>query len=403
MTSKWWDPWRLQGMGHWWATGAAGGAGCKHQGKRWLKAKAATLAGSLLVLANPVWAQTAAPGQGLGVWFTTVDSQVLFNPQEAQTALKFLEHNGFQRATVPLYSGGYLYWQVAANHNPLGVTIDPQLPSPTSTKALLEALGARGMGRVGWLEFGLMAPADAPWLQGHQDLLLQDNQGSTLWQESPGLNRVWLNPALPAVREALVDWVVDACTTLPVDAIQLDDHLGYPVRFGYDPATLALWRQTAQGAQHPQPSAHDPDWIAWRADQVTGLLAEIRAAMASQCPRVKLSVAPNPQDFSKSSYLADWSHWIQLGLVDEVVVQIYRNNPERLAWELAQPSLQAARRVVPLRIGLLAGLKSQPKETAELLKEVALTKQQGLDGIDFFFYESARHHFSNQEFNTTTK
>ena len=390
-------------MGHWWATGAAGGAGCKHQWKRWLKAKAIALAGSLLVLPNPVWAQTAAPGQGLGVWFTTVDSQVLFNPQEAQTALKFLEHNGFQRATVPIYTGGYLYWQVPANHNPLGVAMDPQLPSPTSTKALLEALGRRGLERVGWLEFGLMAPADAPWLQGHQDLLLQDKQGSALWQESPGLNRVWLNPALPAVREALVDWVVDACTTLPLDAIQLDDHLGYPVRFGYDPATLALWKQTAQGAQHPQPPANDPDWISWRAEQVTALLAAIRAAMASQCPRVKLSVAPNPQDFSKSNYLADWSHWIQLGLVDEVVVQIYRNNPERLAWELAQPSLQAARRKVPLRIGLLAGLKSQPKETAELLKEVALTKQQGINGIDFFFYESARHHFPNQESNTTTK
>ena len=233
-------------------------------------------------------APLATPSQGLGVWFTTLDSQVLFNPQEAQTALKFLEHNGFQRATVPIYTGGYLYWQVPANHNPLGVAMDPQLPSPTSTKALLEALGARGMGRVGWLECGLMAPADAPWLQGHQDLLLQDNQGSTLWQESPGLKRVWLNPALPAVREALVDWVVDACTTLPLDAIQLDDHLGYPVRFGYDPATLALWKQTPQGAQHPKPSANDPDWITWRAEQVTALLAEIRVAMVSQCPKVKL-------------------------------------------------------------------------------------------------------------------
>ena len=39
--------------------------------------------------------------------------------------------------------------------------------------------------------------------------------------------------------------------------------------------------------------------------------------------------------------LADWSHWIQLGLVDEVVVQIYRHNPERLAWELAQPTQTA--------------------------------------------------------------
>jgi uncharacterized lipoprotein YddW (UPF0748 family) len=33
-------------------------------------------------------------------------------------------------------------------------------------------------------------------------------------------------------------------------------------------------------------------------------------------------VAPNPQDFSKANDLADWSHWIRLGLVDEVVVQI---------------------------------------------------------------------------------
>jgi len=74
------------------------------------------------------------------------------------------------------------------------------------------------------------------------------------------------------------------------------------------------------------------------------------------------SVAPNPQDFSKTNDLADWSHWIRLGLVDEVVVQIYRNNPERLAWGLAQP-----------------------KQTAELRKELALAKQQGLNGVDLFF------------------
>jgi hypothetical protein len=62
-----------------------------------------------------------------------------------------------------------------------------------------------------------------------------------------------------------------------------------------------------------------------------------------------------------------------LGLVDEVVVQICRNNPERLAWGL-----------------------TQPKQTAELRKELALAKQQGLNGVDLFFHESARHHVAKQ-------
>jgi len=386
-------------MSHWWTAGFAEGAKSKHRWKLWLNDKAATLAGSLLLqlLPTPLWAQPIAPPpafqEGLGVWFTTVDSQVLFNDQEAKSALDFLQHNGFRRAAIPLYTGGYLYWPVPQNHNTLGVALDPQLQSPTSTRELLAAMGSLGLERVGWFEFGLMAPANAPWLEGRQNLLMQDSQGSTLWQESPGLNRVWLNPALPAVREALVDWVVDACTNLPLDVIQLDDHLGYPVRFGYDKTTLALWRQTVSGARQPQPDPSNPVWIDWRAQQVTDLLASIRAAMASQCPQVKLSVAPNPQDFSKANYLADWGQWIRLGLVDEVVVQIYRNDPSGLAWELAQPSIQEARRRVPMRIGLLAGLQNKPKEIAKLKKEFAIVQKLGIYGIDLFFYESARQHF----------
>jgi uncharacterized lipoprotein YddW (UPF0748 family) len=369
--------------------------------KRWFQRRAALLLGSLLLgaalveapLATAGPATSTSPGKGLGLWFTTVDSQVLFNPEEAATALTFLEHNGFQRAAVPIYTGGYVYWPVAAVRNSLGVPLDPRLGDPQRTQAFLTALGKQGLQRVGWLEFGLMAPAEAPWLQGHQDLLLQDSQGSTLWQESPGLNRVWLNPALPAVQNALVALVVDACTRLPLELIQLDDHLGYPARFGYDPTTLALWQKTPQGTNHPHPKPDDPAWIAWRSQLVTALLARIRTAMAQQCPQVKLSVAPNPQDFSKSSYLADWNQWIQEGLVDEVVVQVYRNNPARVAWELGQPSLQAALGKVPLRLGLLAGLKNQPQDPAVLKRQLALAKAAGISGIDLFFYETARRHF----------
>ena len=51
-------------------------------------------------------------------------------------------------------------------------------------------------------------------------------------------------------------------------------------------------------ASHPQPAADDPQWMAWRANLMTQLLAEIRTALLRLCRGVRLSLAPNPQDFS---------------------------------------------------------------------------------------------------------
>ena len=340
----------------------------------------------------------SSPEPALGVWLTTVDSAVMHDPAEAQRALAFLRHNGFRRAALPLYTAGVVTWSPAPARNRLAIPTDPLLPPSTAagpTASLLAALGRAGLERVGWFEFGLMAPVGAPWLAGRDDLLLRDASGSSLWQESPGLNRVWLNPILPEVQQLLEDLVVDACTRLPLEVIQFDDHLGYPVRFGYDPATLAAWRATEAGRRNPSPAPGEPAWIAWRAEQVTALLERLRAAMNSACPAVRISVSPNPQDFSYSNYLADWSSWVRRGLVDEVVVQIYRDNLAALGRELAHPSLAAAAQRVPVRIGLLAGLKSQPKDPAQLRRELELVQGRGYRGIDLFFYESARRHFSD--------
>ena len=375
----------------------------------------------------------AAPAPALGVWLTTVDSAVMYDPAEAERALAFLRHNGFRRAALPLYTAGVVTWAPAPARNRLAIPTDPLLPFSTAagsgaastrhhrsdapasaglagdsgaepqgpaaargpTASLLAALGRAGLERVGWFEFGLMAPVGAPWLVGRDDLLLHDSSGSTLWTESPGLNRVWLNPILPEVQQLLEDLVVDACTTLPLEAIQFDDHLGYPVRFGYDPATLAAWRATEAGRRNPSPAPGEPAWIAWRAEQVTALLERLRAAMNSACPAVRMSVSPNPQEFSYSHYLADWSSWVRRGLVDEVVVQIYRDNLAALGRELGHPSLAAAAQLVPVRIGLLSGLKNQPKDPAQLRRELELVQARGYRGIDLFFYESARRHFSD--------
>jgi uncharacterized lipoprotein YddW (UPF0748 family) len=112
---------------------------------------------------------------------------------------------------------------------------------------------------------------------------------------------------------------------------------------------------------------------------------------------VSLSISPNPQKFSYQNYLADWHDWARRGLVDEVVVQIYRNNLVSLGLELTQIQLDAVNSLVPVRIGLLAGLRNQPKSVEQLQKEMKLVQSVGFEGVDLFFYESARTHFHDGE------
>ncbi|WP_082326005.1 family 10 glycosylhydrolase [Synechococcus sp. GFB01] len=356
---------------------------------RWL---ASLLAATGVGLGFTTPAIARIPPDHLGVWFTTVDSAVLTDPAEAERALRFLSSNGIGRVAVPLLTGGSTTWPVEPWRNPMAVPLDPRIAGG-SVAPLLTQLRSRGLRTIGWFEFGLMAPAGVTWLQGREHLLLARRDGGTTWTESPGLERVWLNPALAEVQDLLTALVVDACRRLPLDAIQFDDHLGYPSDFGYDAATLRRWRATDAGAADPTPDPQAPAWLAWRSRSVTDLLERIRTAMARECPGVKLSVAPNPQAFSYRSYLADWSDWVARDLVDEVVVQIYRWDRRGVAAELADPSLEAARARVPLRIGLLAGLRNQPKDPASLQQELDLAHSFGFTGIDLFFYETARPHF----------
>jgi uncharacterized lipoprotein YddW (UPF0748 family) len=348
-------------------------------------------------LAMPMTGKLEQPRDRLGVWLTTVDSQVLYDAKEQSRALEFLRSNGFSRAAVPLYTGGYLTWQLGSGHGGIQVPLDPQLSAANSSKRFLQSLGKNGIKRVGWFEFGLMAPVSAAWLQGREQLLLLDRDGSSLWQESPKLNRVWLNPLQPEVQNLITQMVVDACTTLPLDVIQFDDHLGYPAQFGYDSTTLNAWRQTEDGKKQPNPDPLQPEWISWRSKQVTALLQKIRKLMNQACPGVSLSISPNPQKFSYQNYLADWHDWARRGLVDEVVVQIYRNNLISLGLELTQIQLDAVNSLVPVRIGLLAGLRNQPKSVEQLQKEIKLVQSVGFEGVDLFFYESARTHFHDGE------
>jgi len=80
-------------------------------------------------LPGPLSAGGRSPGlaiaePALGVWLTTVDSAVMYDPAEAGRALLFLRQNGFRRAALPLYTAGVVTWTPARSRNRLAIRGD---------------------------------------------------------------------------------------------------------------------------------------------------------------------------------------------------------------------------------------------------------------------------------------
>ena len=240
---------------------------------------------------------------------------------------------------------------------------------------------------IPWFEFGFMAPADSAIAKQHPDWLVQRQDGSSIWLEGKVHQRVWLNPLHPEVQQFISDLVLEIVGNYKVKGIQFDDHFGYPSEFGYDPLTVERYRQE-HGGNAPPSNAKDSDWIQWRADKITSYLQTLRQQIREKNPQAIVSVSPNPQKFSLQAFLADWFRWQQLGLIDELVVQLYRDNDRAFLRELSQPELRIAKRQIPVAVGIIAGLRNKPIPITSIQKQVVQVRDRNFSGVSFFFYES---------------
>jgi uncharacterized lipoprotein YddW (UPF0748 family) len=93
---------------------------------------------------------------------------------------------------------------------------------------------------------------------------------------------------------------------------------------------------------------------------------------------------PGEPDF----FLADWVEWERRGYVEELVLQLYRDNLSRFRMELDRPEVRRVRKHIPVAIGILSGLKGRPVPLRRIQDQVKLTRARRFAGISFFFYES---------------
>ena len=101
-----------------------------------------------------------------------------------------------------------------------------------------------------------------------------------------------------------------------------------------------------------------------------------------------LSVSPNPYPFSYAKYLQDWPAWESAGILDEIIVQIYRDDLDRFVWELNKPATVQSSQSTPTSIGLLSGLRGRPTDVDLLTQQLEAVRDRDYAGVSYFFYQS---------------
>ena len=322
-----------------------------------------------------------------GVWLTNVDSDVLFDRHRLTKALQRLRELNFNTVYPTVWNWGYTLYPSPVAKRVIGRSLDPMtgLQGRDILKEIVKQGHQKGIGVIPWFEFGFMAPADSELATRHPEWLTSRRDGSQIWKEGPH-NRVWLNPFHPEVQQFIQDLIVEIVSKYDVDGIQFDDHFGFPSEFGYDAFTVQLYQKEHAG--YPPANPQDPSWVRWRTNKITGFMTQLFTAVKDLKPKCLISLAPNPQSFSYSYSLADWESWEREGLIEDLTVQVYRNDLNSFIAELEKPEVQTAMHHIPVSIGILTGVKDHSVPLGQIQQQVEAVRNRGFAGVSFFYYET---------------
>ncbi|NJM96282.1 MAG: family 10 glycosylhydrolase [Phormidesmis sp. RL_2_1] len=379
-------------------------------------------------LFNPLWQSPRSadhptgeqarqhPAEIRGVWITNVASSILFAPWGIPRALHQLADMHFNTVYPVVWNRGTTFYRSAALQHITGQTMEPLMalthPWEDPLREMVRIGHQHKLRVMPWFEYGFMVPMKSPLAQQHPNWLTTRQNGSQWLKEGAfegneppqgllaGLLRSgapsrlgWLNPLHPGVQGLLLGLIEEVVSEYDVDGIQLDDHFSWPVEFGYDPYTISLYQAEHQG-QSPPNNPADPDWIRWRAAKLSQFVNVVHARVKAKCPTCTISISPNPAKFAYRFHLQDWLTWVNQGWVDELVVQIYRDQLEMFDRELSKGALQKAMARIPVSIGILTGTWRRPIPFAQIQAQVERSRDRRFSGVSFFYWDTLWSYFT---------
>ncbi|MBC1239087.1 glycoside hydrolase family 10 protein [Nostoc sp. 2RC] len=319
-----------------------------------------------------------------GVWLSGNDFSVFRNRSQVQAAMSQLRKLNFNTVYPVVWNDGYTQYPSAIMQKKGIPFFFKGAEGQDVIADIISQARSQGLLAIPWFEFGFMVPLTSELASQHPDWLTQKQDGTQTSISAAG-EVAWLNPFHPEVQNFIRELVLEVITKYNPDGVQFDDHTSLPVDFGYDKYTIALYTQETGNPPPSNPQAQA--WIKWRADKMSAFMVDLYQSVKAEKPNAIFSVAPNYYDFAYKLQLQDWLNWVRLGIVDELVMQVYRNDLESFIGQITRPEILETQQVIPTGIGIMAGLRNRPVSIAQIQSQVVAAQQRGL-GIGFFYYES---------------
>ena len=284
-----------------------------------------------------------------GVWLSHVGNAFLSYTTLTDNAFSQLSRLNYNRVYLDVYNGGTTY---ASKYAPRNYLLSFPVFNPFKT-AIKEAK-RQGLKIYAWYEHGMMTFPNDRLAQLHPDWILTTNNGEKLIDR-----HWWLDPENPEVQQYFVDLFTEAAQSYPnLDGIQVDDHWGIPIQFGN------------------------------KVEAMTELTNKVVTEIRKVRPDLIISLSPNPLGFSYKKYSQDWLTWVKLGLIDELVMQIYRQTSPEVTAAIDNSLLSEVSKSIPVAVGIYTGGLDKQKPLAEINKQISVVKQYGY-GYSLFCWESS--------------
>jgi uncharacterized lipoprotein YddW (UPF0748 family) len=233
-------------------------------------------------------------------------------------------------------------------------------------------------------------PADT-WLMYRDD--------GEAWAGSDSGGIYYLDPGNPDAMRHTVNVYMNVLRNYDVDGIHLDQvryYEGQPLRWGYNPTSVARFNLRYARDPNTLPDPNDPEWVAWRREQVTALVRRIYLEARAVKPNAAVTAAvvtwgKGPQGTSDwerqpayATALQDWRGWLQEGIVDYALpMDYYREIEEHADWFDAWTRF--ASRNTGKR-GVVLGLGAYLNPTEGALAQLNRARSSGTLGVALYSY-----------------
>lgn len=322
------------------------------------------------------------------VWITNVDSYVLFSDKNITDAVNYLAERGFNVIFPVVWNKGYTLYPSEVMQERFNVPIWQTFAGRDPLKKLIIEAHRVGIEVIPWFEFGFSSSYSLNGghiISKYPSWAGRKNDGSLLVKN--GFD--WMAGTNPEVQDFMISIITEVLDNYDVDGVQGDDRLpAMPVEGGYDSTTVAIYKAENGGA-NPPTNFWDTSWKRWRANKLNSFFRRMKDSVKVRGEHLIISAAPSNYPWGYDEYLQDSKTWVDSGIVENFIPQLYRYDYTSYANELINASnLVPASKKHIFFPGMLTKAGSYVISPSFFIQSMNLNRTRGMKGECFFFYES---------------